>query len=76
MTITVQDPEDGEVVTTEQLEKVFFDPSNPELFFLVGSKLSAIDKKQLLQLLMSNRDVFAWSVYDARGYPSTWHVIP
>ena len=28
----------------EQPEKVFFDPSNPELFFLVGSKLSAVDK--------------------------------
>jgi hypothetical protein len=39
----------------EQPEKVFFDPSSPELFFLVGSKLSAIDKEQLLQLLMSNR---------------------
>ena len=52
---------------TEQPEKVFFNPSNPELFFLVGSKLSAIDRKQLLQLLMSNRDVFAWSVDDAPG---------
>ena len=51
----------------EQLEKVFFDPSNPKLFFLVGSKLSAMDKEQLLRLLMSNRDVFTWSVYDAPG---------
>ena len=49
----------------EQPEKVFFDPSNPEIFFLVSSNLSAIDRKQLLQLLISNRDVFAWSVYDA-----------
>jgi hypothetical protein len=52
---------------TEQLEKVFFDPSNPEIFFLVGSNLSAIDREQLLRLLISNRDVFAWSVYDAPG---------
>ena len=43
---------------TEQLEKVFFDPSNPEIFFLVGSNLSAIDREQLLRLLISNRDVF------------------
>uniref|UniRef100_A0A2N9F9V4 Reverse transcriptase domain-containing protein n=1 Tax=Fagus sylvatica TaxID=28930 RepID=A0A2N9F9V4_FAGSY len=64
---TLQEPEDGEVVMTEQPEKVFFDPSNPELFFLVGSKLSAVDKEQLLQLLMNNREVFAWSVYDASG---------
>ena len=52
---------------TEQPEKVLFDPSNLELFFLVGSKLSAIDKEQLLKLLMKNRDVFAWSVYDVSG---------
>ena len=50
---------------TEQPEKVFFDPSCPEQFFLVGSKLSAIDREQLLQVLVSNQDVFAWSVYDA-----------
>uniref|UniRef100_A0A2N9FPQ4 Uncharacterized protein n=1 Tax=Fagus sylvatica TaxID=28930 RepID=A0A2N9FPQ4_FAGSY len=62
-----QEPEDGEVVMTEQPEKVLFDPSNPELFFLVGSKLSTIDKEQLLKLLMNNRDVFAWSVYDVSG---------
>ena len=52
---------------TEQPEKVFFDPTNPELFFLVGSKLSAVDRERLLQILISNRDVFAWSVYDAPG---------
>jgi hypothetical protein len=55
---------------TEQTEKVFFDPSKPEIFFLVGSNLSAIDREQLLQLLISNRDVFAWSVYDAPGVSS------
>uniref|UniRef100_A0A2N9IVM6 Integrase catalytic domain-containing protein n=1 Tax=Fagus sylvatica TaxID=28930 RepID=A0A2N9IVM6_FAGSY len=62
-----QEPEEGEVIMTEQPEKVFFDPSNPEQFFLVGSKLSAVDKEQLFQVLISNRDVFAWSVYDAPG---------
>uniref|UniRef100_A0A2N9IAX1 RNase H type-1 domain-containing protein n=1 Tax=Fagus sylvatica TaxID=28930 RepID=A0A2N9IAX1_FAGSY len=62
-----QEPEEGEVLMTEQPEKVFFDPSSPEQFFLVGSKLSAIDREQLLQVLISNQDVFAWSVYDAPG---------
>ena len=52
---------------TERPEKVFFNPSNPEQFFLVGSKLSAIDGEQLLQILIDNRDVFAWSVYDTPG---------
>ena len=32
---------------------------------MVGSKLSAVDREQLLQVLISNQDVFAWSVYDA-----------
>ena len=52
---------------TEQPEKVFFDPSTLERFFLVGSKLSPIDREELLQILIDNRDVFAWSVYDASG---------
>ena len=51
----------------EQPEKVLFDPSNPELFFLVSSKLSALDKEQLFKLLMNNREIFAWLVYDAPG---------
>ena len=52
---------------TEQPENVFFNPSTPKKFFLVGSKLSPIDREQLLQTLIDNRDVFAWSVYDALG---------
>ena len=52
---------------TEQPEKVFFDPSTPERFFLVGSKLSPLDKEALLRTLIDNQDVFAWSVYDALG---------
>jgi hypothetical protein len=67
MTITVLGSEDREVITDEQPKKVCFDPSNPELSFLVCSKLSAIDREQLLKLLMNNQDVFAWSVYDASG---------
>jgi hypothetical protein len=63
-----QELEDGEAIMTEQAEKVFFDPSNPEQFFLVGSKLSPIDREQLLQILIDNRDIFAWSVYDAPVY--------
>ena len=52
---------------TEQPEKVFFDPFTPERFFLVGSKLSPIDREKLMQTLIDNQDVFAWSVYDAPG---------
>ncbi len=52
---------------TEQPDKVFFDPSTPEKFFLVGSKLPPVDKERLLQVLIDNQDIFAWSVYDAPG---------
>ena len=52
---------------TKQPEKVFFDPSTPENFFLIGSKLSPLDRQELLRTLIDNRDVFAWSVYDAPG---------
>jgi hypothetical protein len=52
---------------TEQPDKVFFDPSTPEKFFLVGSKLSPEDRECLLQVLIDNQDIFAWSVYDAPG---------
>ena len=54
-------------MTAEQPKKVFFDPSDPEQFFMIGMKLSAVEGEQLLKILVDNRDVFAWSVYDAPG---------
>ena len=54
-----QELEDGEAIMTEQPEKVFFDPFTPERFFLVGSKLSPIDREKLMQTLIDNQDVFA-----------------
>uniref|UniRef100_A0A2N9I089 Reverse transcriptase domain-containing protein n=1 Tax=Fagus sylvatica TaxID=28930 RepID=A0A2N9I089_FAGSY len=32
-----------------------------------GSKLSPVDRECLLQVLIDNQDIFAWSVYDAPG---------
>uniref|UniRef100_A0A2N9HIX8 Uncharacterized protein n=1 Tax=Fagus sylvatica TaxID=28930 RepID=A0A2N9HIX8_FAGSY len=49
-------------------EKVYFDPSEPEFYFLVGTNLSVNDRQGLVTLLMGYRDVFAWSVYEAPGY--------
>uniref|UniRef100_A0A2N9FSF3 Uncharacterized protein n=1 Tax=Fagus sylvatica TaxID=28930 RepID=A0A2N9FSF3_FAGSY len=48
-------------------EKVYFDPSEPEFYFLVGTNLSVDDRQGLVTLLMGYRDVFAWSVYEAPG---------
>jgi ribonuclease HI len=55
---------------TEQPDKVFFDSSTPEKFFLIGSNLSPADRECLLRVLIDNQDIFAWSVYDAPGVSS------
>ena len=60
---------------SEQPEKVFFNPSNPEKFFLIGSKLSPTDREQLLQILIDNQDVFAWWSMMLRVYLQPWRVI-
>jgi hypothetical protein len=46
-------------------EKVQFDPTNPELYFLVRMNLSLYDRDELVTLLMEFQDIFAWSVYEA-----------
>uniref|UniRef100_A0A2N9H5X7 Integrase catalytic domain-containing protein n=1 Tax=Fagus sylvatica TaxID=28930 RepID=A0A2N9H5X7_FAGSY len=51
----------------KDLEKVYFDPSEPEFYFLIGTNLSVDDRQGLVTLLMEFRDVFAWSVYEAPG---------
>uniref|UniRef100_A0A2N9HC17 Retrotransposon gag domain-containing protein n=1 Tax=Fagus sylvatica TaxID=28930 RepID=A0A2N9HC17_FAGSY len=48
-------------------EKVYFDPSEPEFYFLIGTNLSMDDRQGLVTLLMEFREVFAWSVYEAPG---------
>uniref|UniRef100_A0A2N9GBG3 RNA-directed DNA polymerase n=1 Tax=Fagus sylvatica TaxID=28930 RepID=A0A2N9GBG3_FAGSY len=65
-----QELEDGEAIVTEQPDKVFFDSSTPEKFFLIGSNLSPVDRECLLRVLIDNQDIFAWSVYDAPGVSS------
>ncbi len=48
-------------------EKVYFDPSEPEFYFLIGTNLSMDDRQCLVTRLMEFREVFAWSVYEAPG---------
>ena len=57
----------GENITEEDPKKVQFDPSNPKLYFLVGTNLSLLDRDELVTLLIEFWDVFAWSVYEAPG---------
>uniref|UniRef100_A0A2N9H6S9 Uncharacterized protein n=1 Tax=Fagus sylvatica TaxID=28930 RepID=A0A2N9H6S9_FAGSY len=58
---------DPEKAAEKDPEKVYFDPSEPEFYFLVGTNLSVDDRQGLVTLLMGYRDVFAWSVYEAPG---------
>jgi hypothetical protein len=58
---------EGESFAEDDLEKVQFDSSNPELYFSVGTNLSLLDRNELVTLLIEFRDVFSWSVYEALG---------
>jgi ribonuclease HI len=56
-----------ELAAEKDPEKVYFDPSEPEFYFLIGTNLSMDDRQGLVTLLMEFREVFAWSVYEAPG---------
>ena len=60
----------GEITAKKDLEKIYFDPSKPEFYFLIGTNLSLVDREKLVALLMEFRDIFAWSVYEAPGVSS------
>ena len=47
----------------EDLEKVVIG-DDPERFFQVGAQISLLEKKQLVDLLRRNVDVFAWDAYE------------
>jgi hypothetical protein len=55
----------GEITAEKDPEKIYFDPSEPEFYFLIRTNLSLVDREELIALLMEFREVFAWSVYEA-----------
>ena len=55
--------EEAEVILDGEPEKVSFEP--PELYFLIGSSLPTCNRCQLIELLVKNKDVFAWSAYES-----------
>uniref|UniRef100_A0A2N9GSW4 Uncharacterized protein n=1 Tax=Fagus sylvatica TaxID=28930 RepID=A0A2N9GSW4_FAGSY len=57
----------GEITAKKDPEKIYFDPSEPEFYFLIRTNLSLVDREELIALLMEFREVFAWSVYEAPG---------
>ena len=58
---------EGESIAKDDLGKVQFDSSNPELYFQVGRNLPPLERDELITLLLKFQDVFAWSVYEAPG---------
>ena len=48
----------------EDLQKVVVG-DNPEKFFQIGTQTPLLEKKQLVDLLRKNVDVFAWDAYEA-----------
>jgi hypothetical protein len=42
----------GEITAEKDPEKVYFDPSEPEFYFLIGMNLSQDDRQELITLLM------------------------
>ena len=53
-------------VKYEDLEKVVIG-DDPERFFQIGAQLPLQEKKQLVELLRRNVDVFAWDAYETPG---------
>ena len=50
----------------EDLEKVVVG-DDPEKFFQIGAQMPLLEKKQLVNLLRRNVNVFAWNAYKAPG---------
>ena len=50
----------------EELEKIIID-NDDEKYFQVGVQLPPLEKKELIDFLRKNIDVFAWNAYEASG---------
>ena len=56
----------SEGVECEDLVKVTIG-DDPEKFFHIGSQLPQQERKELIEFLKQNIDVFAWNTYEAPG---------
>ena len=51
----------------EDLTEIGLDPNDPDRFFLLGSQLPEPEMTELLNLLLQNKEVFAWTPYEMPG---------
>ena len=56
----------SEKVECEDLVKVTIE-DDPKKFFQIGSQLPQQERKELIEFLKQNIDVFAWNTYEALG---------
>lgn len=49
------------------MTEVRLDPSDPEQYFLLGSQLPETKRFDLLDFLLQNKEVFAWTPYEMPG---------
>ena len=53
--------------SVEDLIEVRIDPNDLEIYFLLGSQLHEDEKTELLNFLLQNMEVFAWTPYEMPG---------
>ena len=73
----IEGPEDQSVLddvgtraedkAVEVLVEIRIDTESPNKFFLLGSSLTAQERTEMVEFLMANIEVFAWSPYDMPG---------
>ncbi|XXG69612.1 hypothetical protein AAC387_Pa06g2428 [Persea americana] len=51
----------------EDITEVKIDPADQDRFFLIESRLPEPEKTELLDLLLENKEVFAWTPYEMPG---------
>ncbi|GKV12104.1 hypothetical protein SLEP1_g23299, partial [Rubroshorea leprosula] len=71
-------PEDNPRATSveevEEVEEVQLDDNDPSKKTQIGTKLTPIEKEELVGFLKANKDVFAWTSADMPGIPTSEEV--
>ncbi|XXG62910.1 hypothetical protein AAC387_Pa05g1201 [Persea americana] len=53
----------------EDLTEIRISHNDPDRFFLLGSQLPEPEKTELLNLILQNKEVFAWTPYEMPSVP-------
>ena len=53
--------------SVEDLTEARIDPNDPERYFLLERQLPEVEKTEILDFLLQNKEVFAWTPYEMPG---------